>query len=590
MKRILASTLVALVTAAGLFWPLLQSLGSSSTATSTDPVTITDYQAVYKVDANGRLDAVETISTEFPQGRHGIFRFWDVSDSFDAGVRYLPKNIVVSLDGASEPASLSWETGKRFRVAKIGDPNTYVSPGSHIYRITYRIDDVLSPSSVRQGTFGSTSPGAGQAAKSVFAWSVVAPGWQMRIEKSNIRIELPTKTGTVRCTPSRDGAAPCDITGAGTRNIEVSTGALEARTPVTVRVDLPTAAPDRHTLPWTVRQDPIFGQSVVLVGVVLVLSVLGLLIGYVWERRTREDPPGFPVMYEPPDKLGPVQTAYVTDESLPGKGLVATLLYQAEQGLTELTDNGSNGWEIVGKGTPEQWAAADPVTRSVGENLGVATVDGAFAANGSPTSGQMLQSTQGSIQGTAASWAADAKLVVPNSFELMAKGLVILAMVLAILNFFFNPLLMTLLGLPFAAFAIGGAGMLLAGVGTRRTVAGRDIWSKSGGFERLLSTTSSKERLDFSARKDLYTSFIPFAVAFDCADKWAAKYKVQTGQEPPSPLWYGGALGMSYGFGGSGAFSSFESSLSSSIGAYQATQSSSSSGGGGGGGGGGGSW
>lgn len=231
----------------------------------------------------------------------------------------MPQNINVSLDGASEPASLSWETGKRFRVAKIGDPNAFVSPGSHVYRITYRIDGVLSPSSVRRGTFGSTSPGVDQAAKSVFAWSVVAPGWQMRIEKSSVRIQLPTKTGTVRCTSSRDGAAPCDITGAGTRNIEVSTGALEARTPVTVRVDLSAAAPDRHTLPWTVRQDSIFGQSVVLVGIVLVLSVNGLLISYVWERRTREDPPGFPVMYEPPDRLGPVQTAYVCDETVPAR-------------------------------------------------------------------------------------------------------------------------------------------------------------------------------------------------------------------------------------------------------------------------------
>ena len=104
----------------------------------------------------------------------------------------------------------------------------------------------------------------------------------------------------------------------------------------------------------------------------------------------------------------------------------------------------------------------------------------------------------------------------------------------------------------------------------------------------MLSTASSKDRLDFSARKDLYTSFIPYAVAFDCADKWAARYKVQTGQEPPSPLWFAGALGLSYGLGGCGAISSFESSLSSSISAYQATQSSSSSGGGGGGGGG--SW
>ena len=124
MKRILASTLVALITVAGLFWPLLQSPDSSGTATSTDPVTSTDYRAVYKVDANGRLNAVETISTEFGSGCHGSFRFWDVWDSFDAGVRYVPRSIDVSLDGAGEPSSLWWETGKCFRVGRIGDADT----------------------------------------------------------------------------------------------------------------------------------------------------------------------------------------------------------------------------------------------------------------------------------------------------------------------------------------------------------------------------------------------------------------------------------------------------------------------------------
>src|SRR5680860_66530 len=126
MKRILISMLVALATAAGLFWPLLQSIDTSSTSPPLDPVTITDYQAVYKVSANGRLDAVETITAKFPYGRHGIFRFWDVADGADDGVRHVPEDISVSRDNEDEPVDLLWERGKRFRVAKIGDPDTYV--------------------------------------------------------------------------------------------------------------------------------------------------------------------------------------------------------------------------------------------------------------------------------------------------------------------------------------------------------------------------------------------------------------------------------------------------------------------------------
>jgi uncharacterized membrane protein len=109
----------------------------------------------------------------------------------------------------------------------------------------------------------------------------------------------------------------------------------------------------------------------------------------------------------------------------------------------------------------------------------------------------------------------------------------------------------------------------------------------------LLSTPSAEDRFDFSARRDLYLAYIPYAVAFGCADAWAEKYAVATGTEPPVPGWYPVTAASGWD-GGRTSFNGFESALASSISAYEATQSSSSSGGGGGGGsgggGGGGSW
>ena len=78
-----------------------------------------------------------------------------------------------------------WEDGKRFRVAKIGDPDEYLNPGTHVFEIRYTIPGVLDPggigadktfadsigdsaavavgrstgtSSARRGTTGSTAP------------------------------------------------------------------------------------------------------------------------------------------------------------------------------------------------------------------------------------------------------------------------------------------------------------------------------------------------------------------------------------------------------------------------------------------------
>jgi uncharacterized membrane protein len=106
------------------------------------------------------------------------------------------------------------------------------------------------------------------------------------------------------------------------------------------------------------------------------------------------------------------------------------------------------------------------------------------------------------------------------------------------------------------------------------------------------------QRFDFSGRQDLYTAYLPWAVAFGCAREWADKYRTETGTEPPAPS-YLGAYGAGYVGGDPSAalVDDFSSTVSSAISAYQATQSSSGggggggfSGGGGGGGGGGGSW
>jgi uncharacterized membrane protein len=161
-----------------------------------------------------------------------------------------------------------------------------------------------------------------------------------------------------------------------------------------------------------------------------------------------------------------------------------------------------------------------------------------------------------------------------------------------------NPLDMSVLATVPGAFAVFAAPLVARGSGTKRTAAGRDLWSRIGGFHRVLSTPSSRQRFDFSGREELYTAYIPWAVALGCADQWAQKFRTETGHEPPVPTWFGsGYSGVHTGNHVSQMLGDFSATLSSAIGSYEATQRSSSSGGsgsfsggGGGGGGGGGSW
>ncbi len=70
---------------------------------STDPVVITDYVVDYTVNADGRLDAVETITGDFPSGRHGIFRYWDVANQNSPRVRQVPDITSILMDGEPVP-------------------------------------------------------------------------------------------------------------------------------------------------------------------------------------------------------------------------------------------------------------------------------------------------------------------------------------------------------------------------------------------------------------------------------------------------------------------------------------------------------
>ena len=83
-------------------------------------------------------------------------------------------------------------------------------------------------------------------------------------------------------------------------------------------------------------------------------------------------------------------------------------------------------------------------------------------------------------------------------------------------------------------FAVFGLETLRTGAATRRTPAGRDLWSRIGGFRRILATDSAEARFDFSGRKELYTAYIPWAVAFGVADEWAKKYQLEPARSPRS--------------------------------------------------------
>jgi uncharacterized membrane protein len=219
------------------------------------------------------------------------------------------------------------------------------------------------------------------------------------------------------------------------------------------------------------------------------------------------------------------------------------------------------------------------------------------AAKKSVAAGERLKTEIATFESNTKAWARHSGNLTKAGIGGLGGTLVALGFVGAIAIAIWNPLSMTMVGIIPGAFAIFGSPMIKTGASTKRTHQGRDLWSRIGGFHRILSTPSSQDRFDFSGREELYTAYIPWAVAFGCANEWASKYRTEMGTEPPAPHYFGGAYaGAATGGFAASMVNDFNSTVDSAISAYQATQSSSSSGGGGGagggggGGGGGGSW
>lgn len=562
------------------------------------------YDADFRLAANGDLAVTERLRVHFPVPRHGIFRFFDVVDQSAPTARRLPEDVRITRDGVREPGDRSTRQDGRFIVYRIGDAGVQID-GEHDYTISYRIRGVIEP-----GTTGE---------RSQFYWNLIPGGWAMPIDAAELRVQLPVPSaGAVHCAIGAHATSGCDVAGAGTRRLTVHAGGLDARTPVTLKTGLDLATPPTGNERWWPQPwDSVLGRWT-KASAPIALAVTGLLTlaaGFVgWRRRRRvvETEPGFPVMYAPPEGIGPGQAAYLVDESVSRTQFVATLLYLAQRKVITL-EYSEAGWRI-GSG-PASNDDVDPVSRTAIQGLPL-HAGKPITVTADTKIGKKLRSSETSFLAAPRRWALENGVIEEvtgvGKTGTWAVVSLVAAFIIAAAGFG-----MSVLCLIPMAYALPALGVIRTGASTRRAEPGRRLWSEAGGFKRTLATPSSEQRFDFAARKHLYTAYIPWAVAFGVADEWAQKYRFETGEEPPTPGYVGGISDGTDTFGAdhggstsmtSAVEASFAAAVGSAIGAYvasttPASSSSSSgsswsssssgggfSGGGGGGGGGGGSW
>jgi hypothetical protein len=584
MKRVVAivislGVLLGALLVNALFW----NIGSEGD--DTESSRFTDYRVDFKVDKDGDIHVTQKLTLDGLFTKHGIFEFFDRADPTAPGTRRTPYDISVTRDGEDEPFEELHEEHGRFTNLKIGSPDKTLGLGEHSYVIKYSMHDALQPG---ENVDGDTQ----------FYWQLIPSGWQQDIDQATLTVHLPAPSSDeVQCAVGVGETDGCEVEGAGTDTLKVTSGPIEDHTPISIKtgLDLPTPAQDKD-VPWTARWDRTLGTSPVLLGVVILFGLAAAILGAVLAWMTYERNPQFPLMYGPPDGIGPAQAKYILTEGIDREAYVATLMHAAQHGAIDL-QKGQDSWTITDKGGPEGWRGLDEVSSGVAHLL--SGPGSSFTAGKKDVSaGERLKEEIATFETSTKAWALTSGNLTQAGPGGLGGLLVLACIAGAGAIAIWNPLNMTMVGFIPGAFAIMGAPMLKTGASTKRTRTGRELWSRAGGFKRVLSTPSSQDRFDFSGRQELYTAYIPWAVAFGCAEEWASKYRTETGTEPPVPSYFGSAyVGASAGSYVDSMVGDFNDTVSSAISSYNATQSSSSSGGGGGfsgggggGGGGGGSW
>ena len=613
---------------------------------------ITGFTSDIVVARNGVLTVTETIAVHATgdQIHHGIYRdFPTLYDDLHGQHVHVRFDVVsVTMDGQqAHYATESISNGVR---VKIGDADTTVEPGNHIY--------VLNYITARQiGFFDKYDE---------LYWNVTGNGWIFPIDRASATIHLPKGAKILQSafytgTQGADGHLAISDQPSGDSIHFVTTNRLGTNEGLTVAVGFAKGAiapPSAEEM----RRNFIIDNAGAIVAV---LGALVLAIFYLaaWWHHGRDPKRGTIIpLFSAPAGLSPEAVRYIHKMAYDRKAFAAALINMAVKGAITIQEAGGI-YTLVR--TPRNVRACGLSASEIGLSdalfAGDATSIELRSANAT-TVQKAITSLKNSLKAECEKhyfitnagwfWAGIAILGLTGIASVMLSDntdtlgvLMVFAGVGAMATAWLlhhaydqwvsvvhgpgsrfgnilGALFMTLLAVPCTAMLAGAffvfgvsvstwpiAALILGGVLAyifyhllkAPTASGAAILDQIDGFKLFLET-AEKDRLEMlhppSVTPEVFEKFLPYAIALDCENQWSKKFEAEaaaaaagagTSAYAYTPLWYSGSNFGSLGTTG------FVSSLGSSIGgavasASVAPGSSSGSGGGGfsGGGGGGG--
>ncbi|MDR0848944.1 MAG: DUF2207 domain-containing protein [Propionibacteriaceae bacterium] len=613
MKRLLLA-LAATVTI------LLVGLGFPALAQGANGDTMTRFDVAASLQDDGTLTVTQTVDVTYAgSSSHGPYFFFitrqEYSGSQDRAYEY--SNITVT-SPTGAPANLQTTTEDGYISLRVGSASQTVS-GVQTYVLSYTIK-------------GGLNANVEESGMDELYWNVIGTGYELPISNISVTITSGHDVKDATCYYGSDYNVACTSHSSSGTSATYTQSSLSPGQGLAVVAGWPSGTysdskilVDKPATTYGIHGNGLF--SLIAAGVLSLLSVFG--VGRL-SRAGRDEqfagvaPGTLPFKGEEPDIVrAEVKDAAV--EFAPPKGVparlvgaiaregtakedvTAAIVALAVAGHLHMTQDSKKHFTLTR--TNADLRGLNPTDRRLYDLL----LGGAKSVSSDTISSEDFYTSYSAMETTidtefnAQNWYKTPPNAVVNRYRVGGLAIAI-----------GGPLLSWFLGEFLAVVGWGGLGWLavpcvIIGLGMTvmakrmpvRTPIGSVVAVQAIGFRKYLETAEA-DQIKWEEGQDIFSEYLPYAIAFGCADRWAKIFEdlAASGAPVPQPTWYTGyGYGHGYGWGSiNNSIGNIGDSFASSVQEHAQAQMQASggssggsgfSGGGGGGGfggGGGGTW
>ncbi|GEK22873.1 hypothetical protein CXY01_33930 [Cellulomonas xylanilytica] len=482
-------------------------------------------------------------------------------DSLDRAFRYTDITASSSTDA---PAQVNQEDDGSALILRIGDEDIDDVSGVQSYTVEYTADGLLNPANE-------------QHSGDELYWNVIGAGWEIPLGDLSVTVDGPAAVEGAVCFAGPYGSTtPCTSSSfAGT-----SSSFTQDLVPMGDQFSTVTGWPG-GTFPGVEpilvdKPDPLAPVRPVSVfgGVALLVLLGGGIFAFVRLRRVGRDKaylgltPGLrpadnqpggatvgfrdkrgavSVQFQPPEGVRPGEVGTLVDEKADPVDVTATLVDLAVRGWLRIEEvprsnpkKKAKDWTLVqlrdrdGSLLPFEDTLLSSIF-ATSTTVKLSDLKTTFAAS-------MAKVQEGLYDHvTASGWFRANPKKVRDAWHVTGIVIAVLGAILTFLAFAAGASVTGIALVPIALLVVGIVVTIMGNAAPARTADGTAVLAQSLGFRRYLATAEANQ-LRFEEGQDIFSRYLPYAIVFGLADRWARVFSelAAQGRAFEQPSWYVG--------------------------------------------------